>query len=192
MLNSYASFLGESGHFMYLGGNGEYWVTAHDPSRPHRIEVRRPDQSCGTFGLPLGNWHHSLTGEMEGLWRTRGRPPNQLFSIGSCAIGVADGVGYGITEEARSDPKPGFLYHGAGLETAKITGDFGLVQGAASGDGIDRLDYHLGTPGNAVIIATSKLADGHSDKYLLFNEESMFHMINTTGTTSEKIRSDLV
>ena len=40
MLNSYASFLEAMGHFMYLGGNGYYWVTAHDLSRPHCIEVR--------------------------------------------------------------------------------------------------------------------------------------------------------
>ena len=107
-------------------------------------------------------------------------------------MGVADGVGYGITEEARSDPRLAFLFHGAGLETATTIGDVGLVQRAASGDEIDRLDYNLGTPRNAVIIATSKLAGGHSDDYLLFNEESMFPMTNTTGTTSDKIRSDLV
>ena len=192
MLDSYSSFLQEGGHFMYLGGNGYYWVTAHDPSRPHRIEVRRADQGCRTFGLPPGNWHHSLTGELGGLWRTRGRPPNQLLGIGSCAMGVADGVGYGITETARRDDRLGFLFHGAGLETADVIGDFGLVQGAASGDEIDRLDHDLGSPKDAVIIATSKLAGGHSDNYLLFNEESMFPMTNTTGTTSDKIRSDLV
>ena len=192
MLNSYASFFEAGGHFMYLGGNGYYWVTAHDRSRSHRIEVRRADQGCRTFGLAPGNWHHSLTGELGGLWRTRGRPPNQLFGIGSCAMGVADGVGYGITEEARSDPRLAYLFHDAGLESAEIIGNFGLVQAAASGDEIDRLDYNLGTPSNAVMIATSKLAGGHSDDYLLFNEETMFPMTNTTGTTSDKIRGDLV
>lgn len=56
MLNSYASFLQDAGHFMYLGGNGYYWVTAPDPSRPHLVEVRRADQGCRTFALPAGNW----------------------------------------------------------------------------------------------------------------------------------------
>lgn len=56
ILNSHASFLQHGGHFMYLGGNGYYWVTAPDPSRPHLIEVRRADQGCRTFGLPAGNW----------------------------------------------------------------------------------------------------------------------------------------
>ena len=107
-------------------------------------------------------------------------------------MGVGDGVGYGITEEARSDVRLAFLFHGAGLETAKIMGEFGFVRGAASGYEIDRLDYDLGTPRNAVTVATSKLAGDHSDDYHLFNEESMFPMIDTTGTTSVKIRSDLV
>ena len=191
-LKSYASYLEDSGHFMYLGGNGYYWVIPHDPYRPHRIEVRRADQGCRTFGLPPGNWHHSLTGEAGGLWRTRGRQSNQLFGIGSCVVGVAHGVGYGITEEARSDPRLAFLFHGAGLETARITGDFGLIQKATSGDGIDRLEFDLGTPQNAVIVATSKLAGGHWDGYHLLTEESTVLRANTTGTTSEKIRSDLV
>ena len=80
----------------------------------------------------------------------------------------------------------------AGLETDSIIGDYGLVQGAASGDEIDRLDYSLGTPRNAIILATTKLAGGHSDEYLLFNEETLFPMLNTTGTTSDKIRSDMI
>ena len=107
-------------------------------------------------------------------------------------MGVADGVGYGITEEARPDPRLAFIFDGVGLESAKIVGDSGLVQNAASRDETDRLDYNVGTTKNAVTIATSKLAGGHSDNYLLFNEENMFPRTNTTGTTPEKIHSDLV
>ncbi|KAI4121359.1 MAG: hypothetical protein LQ341_007416, partial [Variospora aurantia] len=76
--------------------------------------------------------------------------------------------------------------------TEEVIGDFGLVQGAASGDEIDRLDYTLGTPRNAVMVATTKLAGGHSDEYMLFNEETLFPMVDTTGTTSDKVRSDIV
>ena len=142
MLDAYTAFLENGGHFMYLGGNGYYWVTTHDPARPHRIEVRRAEAGCRTFGLPPGNWHHSLTGEMGGLWRSRGRPPNLLFGLGSCAMGVGKGVGYGINDEARKDPDLSFIFRG--LQSDTIIGDFGLVQGAASGDEIDRLDYSLG------------------------------------------------
>ncbi|KAI4176502.1 MAG: hypothetical protein LQ348_005992 [Seirophora lacunosa] len=190
MLDAYSAFLAGGGHFMYLGGNGYYWATTHDPSRPHRIEVRRAEAGCRTFGLPPGNWHHSLTGEPGGLWRSRGRPPNRIFGVGSCAMGIGKGAGYGITPEARQDARLGPILRG--LDSGGVIGDFGLVQGAASGDEIDRLDYGLGTPGNAVVVATTKLAGGHSDQYMLFNEETLFPMVNTTGTTSEKIRSDVV
>ncbi|KAL9019130.1 MAG: hypothetical protein Q9185_003604 [Variospora sp. 1 TL-2023] len=190
MLDSYSAFLHDGGHFMYLGGNGYYWVTTHDPARPHRIEVRRAEAGCRTFGLPPGNWHHSLTGEPGGLWRSRGRPPNCLFGLGSCAMGVGKGAGYGITTEARSHARVSRFLRG--LQTEEVIGDFGLVQGAASGDEIDRLDYTLGTPRNAVIVATTKLAGGHSDEYMLFNEETLFPMVDTTGTTSDKVRSDVV
>ena len=190
MLDAYSTFLEDGGRFMYLGGNGYYWVTTHDPDRPHRIEVRRAEAGCRTFGLPAGNWHHSLTGELGGLWRSRGRPPNKLFGVGSCAMGVGKGSGYGITKEARAHPR--VLKFLTGLEADEVIGNFGLVQGAASGDEIDRLDFDLGTPRNAVMVATSKLAGGHSDEYMLFNEETLYPMVNTTGTTSDKIRSDIV
>ncbi|KAL8720881.1 MAG: hypothetical protein Q9225_002326 [Loekoesia sp. 1 TL-2023] len=190
MLDSYSAFLENGGHFMYLGGNGYYWVTTHDPGRPHRIEVRRAEAGCRTFGLPPGNWHHSLTGELGGLWRSRGRPPNCLFGLGSCAMGVGKGTGFGITAKARSHSRVSRFLRG--LEAEQIIGDFGLVQGAASGDEIDRLDYDLGTPRNAILVATTKLAGGHSDEYMLFNEETLFPMVNTTGSTSDKIRSDII
>ena len=190
MLDSYAAFLEDGGHFMYLGGNGYYWVTTHDPARPHRIEVRRAEAGCRTFGLPPGNWHHSLNGELGGLWRSRGRPTNVLFCLGSCARGVGKGTGYGITDEARSHPRVSRFLRG--LDAEKVIGDFGLVQGAASGDEIDRLDFSLGTPQNAFLVATTKLAGGHSDDYMLFNEETLFPMVNLTGSTSDKVRSDIV
>lgn len=49
-----------------------------------------------------------------------------------------------------------------------------------------------GSPQNATIIATTKLAGGHSDAYMLFNEETLYPMVNILGTTSDKIRSDVV
>lgn len=194
MLDAYDTFLAAGRFFMYLGGNGYYWVTGHDadPKRTHRLEVRRADQGCRVFGLPPGHWFLALTGEQGGLWRSRGRTPNRICGLGSDACGMGQGAPYGIVPEARQNPKLAFLFKGHGLEENDIIGDFGLVQGAASGDEIDRLDYSLGTPENAVLVATSKLAGGHSDNYALFNEEILFPMVNTLGTTSDKVRSDLV
>ncbi|KAA8642411.1 hypothetical protein EYZ11_009917 [Aspergillus tanneri] len=194
MLDTYDAFLAQGGYFMYLGGNGYYWVTGHQADNPHRIEVRRADQGCRTFNLPPGHWHLSSTGELGGLWRSRGRTPNRFCGLGSDACGMGQGCGYGIVPEARNNPTLSFLFQGPRLGDPRVNviGDFGLVQGAASGDEIDRLDYSLGTPSNAIMVATTKLAGGHSDNYGLFNEEILFPMVNTTGTTSDKVRSDLV
>ena len=191
MLRSYAEFLDGGGHFMYLGGNGYYWVTTHDPKRPHRIEVRRAHAGCRTFELPPGEHHHSLTGELGGLYRSRGQAPQKLFGVGSCAMGVGKGAPYGINTEARKDPRVAHLFDNVD-SPADVIGDFGLVQGAASGDEIDRLDYGLGTSRNAILLASTKFAGGHSDDYMLFNEETLYPMVNLTGTTSEKVRSDIV
>lgn len=57
-------------------------------------------------------------------------------------MGVGKGAGYGIKDEARSSEQLSFMFRG--LESEVIIGDFGLVQGAASGDEIDRMDYTLG------------------------------------------------
>ncbi|OGM43370.1 hypothetical protein ABOM_008728 [Aspergillus bombycis] len=194
MLDTYDAFLAKGGSFLYLGGNGYYWVTGHQASNPHQIEVRRADQGCRTFNLPPGHWHLASTGEIGGLWRSRGRPPNRLCGLGSDACGMGQGAAYGIVPEVRVNPRLSFLFDSPRLwdPTTTVIGDFGLVQGAASGDEIDRLDYSLGTPQNAIIVATTKLAGGHSDNYGLFNEEILFPMVNTLGTTSDKVRSDLV
>lgn len=56
---------------------------------------------------------------------------------------------------------------------------------------MDRFNYDFGTPQNAMIIATSKLASDHSHDYLLFNEESIFPMTKITSMKVDTLRSDL-
>ncbi|KAF5005103.1 hypothetical protein FDECE_8423 [Fusarium decemcellulare] len=190
-LNAYAAFAKRGGNIMYLGGNGFYWCSVTDPSRPHRMEVRRGDQGCRSFGLPAGERMHSLNGAQGGLWRGRGRNPQSLFGIGSCACGNGPGVPYQFSNDIVRSSDFAWLFEGLerddneGIPLLGIEG-FG---GGASGDEIDRLDFGLGTPANAVLLATST---GHDDSFGLFNEESMYPMVNTTGTNCDKIRSDMV
>ncbi|KAI4262059.1 MAG: hypothetical protein L6R42_002759 [Xanthoria sp. 1 TBL-2021] len=102
-------------------------------------------------------------------------------------------AGCRIKDEERSNEQ--LLFISRGLESEAIFGDFGLVQGAASGDEIDRMDYALGTHKNAIMIAKTKLARGHSDEYMLFNEETLYPMVKLVklhGTTSDKICRDIV
>ena len=90
------------------------------------------------------------------------------------------------------DPRVAFILEGIPESKEDLIGDFGLVNGAASGDEIHRMDFEIGTPRSAILIASSKRAGSHSDAYCLFSEELKFPMINTVGTISDKIRSDMI
>ncbi|KAG6365765.1 hypothetical protein INS49_007376 [Diaporthe citri] len=199
VINAYAAFARNGGHLMYLGGNGFYWCSVVDSHRPHRLEVRKGDQGCRSTELPAGERVHSLNGAQGGLWRSRGRTPQSLFGIGSCACGIGPGVPYRFVDHITSSSSSAWTWLLDGLrpETGEERGNsvdgfligtegFG---GGASGDEIDRMDLRLGTPVNTVLLATST---GHDDSFGVFNEEVMFPMVDTVGTTCDKVRSDMV
>ena len=183
-LDAYSSFAKAGGNIAYLGGNGFYWTSVTDKARPHLLEVRRGDQGCRSFSLEPGERIHSLNGKQGGLWRSRGRPPNVLFAVGSDAFGTGPGVPFRRTPEGHDER---FSWVFEGLRPDELIGEYGFG-GGASGDEIDRLDFSLGSPYNTVLLATST---GHNDSFALFNEECMFPMVNTLGTQTDKIRSDM-
>lgn len=148
------------------------------------MEVRRGDAGCRTFEVPPGERMHSLSGQQGGLWRSRGRAPNYLFGVGSCAGGNGPGVAYERTEEGKL-PAYDWAFKGIGSEDLIGVEGFG---GGASGDELDRMDYTLGSPANIVVLATSI---GHSDNFGLFNEEKLFPMLNTMGSQTNLVRSDI-
>lgn len=181
-LDAFADFAKTGGNLMYLGGNGFYWVADIDS---HRLEVRKGDQGCRSVTFPAGERMHSLSGIQGGLWRSRGRAANYLFGIGPCAFGTGKGKPYRATAYA-SDPQVHWVFDGIDLNEPIGQHGFG---GGASGDEIDRLDYELGSPTHTFILATS---EQHDDSFGLFNEDSMFPMINTLGSNCDRVRSDLV
>lgn len=185
-LDAYSEFQRRGGSLLYLGGNGFYWVAAVDPARPHRVEVRRGDQGVRTFALPGGEHHHSLTGAKGGLWRSRGRQANYLVGLGCCGEGIGPGVPY--KRSAKSyNPEWAWAFSGIdpSLELLGVNG-FG---GGASGDEIDRFDAANGSPAGGTVLATSI---GHSDDFGLFPEDCQFPMVNTLGTQTDLVRSDIV
>lgn len=197
VLNAYTAFARNGGHLLYLGGNGFYWHSVMDSNRPHRLEVRKGDQGCRSTELPAGERVHSLNGAQGGLWRSRGRTPQSLFGIGSCACGTGPGVPYRLEDHIKSSSSSwAWLLDGIEAETMKeggktvegfLIGTEGFG-GGASGDEIDRMDFRLGTPVNTVLLASST---GHDDSFGVFNEEIMFPMVDTLGTTCAKVRSDM-
>jgi hypothetical protein len=129
---------------------------------------------------------HSLTGAQGGLWRSRGRAPNYLFGIGACAFGTGKGVPYRQNPKYALNPSLAWIFMGIGADD--LIGEHGF-EGGASGDEIDRLDYELGSPSNTIVLATSLQ---HDDSFGLFNEDQMFPMVNTLGSSCGLVRSDLV
>jgi N,N-dimethylformamidase beta subunit-like, C-terminal/Concanavalin A-like lectin/glucanases superfamily len=192
MLDGLTGYLANGGRLMYLGGNGFYWVTSMDPEQPHLIEIRRWG-GTETWKAAPGEYHHSTTGELGGLWRHRGRPPQQLVGVGFTAQGWSSnplgcGTGRPYSRKPGSfDARADFIFQG--IEKDERLGDFeplGLGYGAA-GDEIDRNDQALGTPDHALLLAT---ASGFSDAYLHVIEE-LLESIHWK-TEDPLVRSDLL
>ncbi|KAJ4363225.1 hypothetical protein N0V83_010345 [Neocucurbitaria cava] len=183
-LDTWTHFAQRGGNLMYLGGNGFYWRVSIPRTSPHHIEVRRGDQGVRTFELPGGERHHSSDGGQGGLWRSRGRPPNVLFGVGCCGEGIGPGVPYRRTDAARDES---YSWVFEGIPDHELLGVHGFG-GGASGDEIDSFNLDNGSPANTVVLASST---GHPDEFGLFPEESGFPMVDTLGTQTNRIRSDM-
>ena len=187
MMDALAAYLQGGGRLMYLGGNGFYWITSQDPTNPSVIEVRRNHGTDTWEGAP-GEFHHSTTGEFGGLWRFRGRPPQALVGVGFTAQGGGRGVPF-ARQPASFDPRAAWIFDGIGPD--ELIGDFpSLVReyGAAS-DEVDRLDYTLGSPPHALVVAT---ATGLSDYYQHVTEEVLLTDSLQGGTVNPLVKADMV
>jgi N,N-dimethylformamidase len=187
MLDAWETYLGDGGRGMYLGGNGFYWVTASPPGKPHLIEVRRGESGSRGWQARPGEYHLAATGERSGLWRARGRAPQKLFGVGSAAHGWDESEPYAQMPQAR-DPRAAFIMDGIGED--EPIGDFGLIGGGASGHETDRYDRSLGTPPDALLLATS--AGAHTDNYQAFHETIFFPHPSNGGTENHTVRGDVV
>jgi N,N-dimethylformamidase len=186
MLEAIETYLGAGGRLMYLGGNGFYWVTSCHPKHPWLLECRRGNSGTRTWSSPPGEQHHVSTGELGGLWRHRGRAPNSLVGIGMASQGWdLKAPGYRRTPASYA-PDLAWMFEGIAEE---IIGDFGLVMGGASGDELDRFDPQLGSPPEAVVVATSL---PHSKYYKLVVEDVPMTTDGLDGPNNPLVRSDII
>ena len=187
MLDGMQSYQADGGRLMYLGGNGFYWVTSFDPERPHVIEVRRWGGTRAWEAVP-GEYHHSTTGELGGLWRLRNRAPQKTAGVGFVAMGSGENRPY-RRQPGSFDERAAFIFEGVGDD--ELIGDFpSLVYGhGAAGFEIDRLDHGLGTPAHALLLASSR---GHSDEYQLAIEDQKASGPPTGGSGNPLVRADMV
>lgn len=185
-LDAFSGYLDRGGCLFYLGGNGFYWVTAESESIPEMVEVRRGFAGTRTWSSAPGECYHSLTGELGGLWKHRGLPPNLLTGVGMAAQG-ADGGGsaYRRTEASHHGPAA-FLFDGVDAE--KI-GASGFDMGAAAADEVDRFDPANGSPPWAIVAASAR---DLSQFYKLAIEEIQITRENTGGDHEPGVRADLV
>jgi N,N-dimethylformamidase len=187
MLTGLGQYLSGGGRLMYLGGNGFYWVTAIDPERPHVVEVRRGNSGTRTWNSAPGEGYLSSTGELCGLWRHRGMPPNMIAGIGMTAMGY-DAPTPGYRREAGSfDKRAAFIFEG--IAPDETIGAFGSILGGAAGDEIDRLDYSLGSPPHALLLAS---ATGYSRLYMPAIEDFTALSPITVEAQEANVRADMV
>ncbi len=186
MLDAAEAYLARGGRFVYLGGNGFYWVTSSDPARPHVIEVRRSN-GTRTWSAHSGEYHHSTTGEIGGTWRERGRAPQRLAGVGFAGQGGGHGRAQPYRRTAAADdPRAAWIFEGV---EAEVFGNEGLVKDGAAGFEIDRAATELGTPPHALVVAT---ATGFSDAYQHAIEEVLLSDSRQGGTIEPRVRADMV
>ena len=187
MLDALETYLQNGGRLMYLGGNGFYWVTSFAEGRPHIVEVRRWGGTRSWQAKP-GEYYLSTTGEPGGMWRSRGRAPQRLVSVGFTTQGFDNSAPYQRQPDSL-DPRAEFIFEGVGAEEAIGEFDSLVLNHGAAGFEMDRAERSLGTPAHALVLASSS---GHSDSYQHVIEEVLMSDSQQGGTVNSKVRADMV
>lgn len=186
MWNAMDAYKRRGGRLMYLGGNGFYWRIAFHPERPGVIEVRRNENGIRSWPSRPGEYYHSFNGEYGGLWLSQGRPPQMMAGTGFSAQGFDISSHYRRKPDSFR-PEVKFIFGGVGKD--EPIGNFGLIGGGAAGLELDRTSHRLGTPPNALVLASS---EGHTDIYLLVPEELLETYPGLGGHEEERVRADMV
>ena len=185
-LDAFEAYVSSGGRLLYLGGNGFYWIVSYHPEKPWIMEVRRSESGSRPHTAPAGEYYLSTSGELGAMWRSKGRPPQRLTGVGFTAEGFDYSTPY-LRLPDSFDPRASFIFEGVG-EDERI-GDFGLVGGGAAGAELDRYDLSLGTPPQALLLASSAPL---SDNYRHVSEEILETPPGTGGSEDYEVRADLV
>ena len=186
MLDATEEYLTSGGRFLYIGGNGYYWVTATCPDDPACIEVRKLDAGSRAWQAEAGEGYLASSGERSGLWRSRGRAPQKLVGLGFSTEGFDSSEPFERMPDS-FHKHVSWIFKGIGDE--ELIGDFGLGLGGAAGIELDRYDLALGTPPHTMLIAASH---GHSDNYPLVSEDITYAFPGRGGTQDPQVRGDMI
>ena len=185
MWDALDTFKKRGGRLIYMGANAWYWRIAYHQSAPGVIEVRRAEGGIRAWAAEPGEYYHSFTGEYGGLWRRQGLPPQMMAGTGFSAQGF-DVCSYYRKQPDADNPRAAFIFDGVDEE---IIGDFGLIGGGAAGLELDRADRLLGTPPNALVLASS---EAHSPVYMVVCEEILINAPGMCGGEHPLVRADMV
>ncbi|MDT8326756.1 MAG: N,N-dimethylformamidase large subunit [Roseovarius sp.] len=172
------------GALMYLGGNGFYWRIAVHGENDSLLEIRRAEDGIRAWAAEPGEYYNAFDGAYGGLWRRNGRAPQDLVGIGFAAQGEFFGDPY-----RRVCTDPAYTWVFKGIE-GDLIGDFGFSGHGAAGFELDHMDYRLGTPGSAVLLARSVTRD---TGFILVPEEQLTHLTNLTGgSAKDAMHADMI
>ena len=186
MLDAMIAYQHRGGRLMYLGGNGFYWRIAYHDQLPGVMEMRRAEGGMRFQSTEPGEYYQSFNGELGGMWRRLGTPPNTVVGSGTVATGFDSASYYRRTDDS-FDARAGFIFEGVGDD--ELIGDFGTLLGGAAGVELDGANRKLGTPPHALVVARS---EGHSQLYFLTPEETPFHHPVMSGAENTRVRADLL
>ena len=183
MLDALEQYRDTGGKLMYLGGNGFYWKIALSPEKDGLIEIRRAEGGIRAWAAEPGEYYNQYDGEYGGLWRRNGRPPQKLVGVGFTAQGNFVGSHYRVQATTRGNPLVSWIVDGI---DGDVIGETGLSGHGAAGFELDRVDYRLGTPRNAVVIASS---EDHPPEapWVLVPEEQLTHITTIPGQTHKQL-----
>jgi N,N-dimethylformamidase len=185
MLDALEGWARAGGRLVYLGANGFYWRVAFDQLRPYVMELRRGQSGSRAWESAPGESRLAYSGEPGGLWRHLGRPPQKLTGVGYAAQGF-DVCGWYRRLPASADPRAAWIFAGVEGETF---GTSGTIGGGAVGQELDRCDSTLGSPADALVLATS---EGLSEAYQRCAEEVQFTLPGLSALVDPAVRADVV
>jgi len=183
-LDALTDYRDAGGHLAYLGGNGFYWRIALHTEDEGVLEIRRAEDGIRAWAADPGEYYNAFDGTYGGLWRRNGRAPQELVGVGFSAQGSFIGDPY---RRLCFDTEHTWVFEGI---DATVLGDYGFSGGGAAGFELDHIDYRLGTPENAVLLARSVTRE---NGFMLVPEEQLTHLTNLGGgTAAESMHADMV
>ena len=185
-LTALQEYVDSGGRLAYLGGNGFYWRIATSAEIPDVVEVRRAEGGIRAWAAEPGEYFQALDGGYGGCGGAMAGRRKSCAGSDSRRRGLFEGSYYRRMPGA-ADPRAAWIFEGIDDE---ILGDFGMSGGGAAGFELDRADFELGTPADALILARS---EAHQSHHVVVPEELLTHVTTVTGERPQAlIRADIV